>query len=169
MSLKRLVTIGYEGADPADFLATLELVGVTILLDIREMAISRRYGFAKNALREGLASVGIDYRHEPRLGSPKAIRYQLREDGDYPRFFRDFERYLKTQGDLLEVLAEELTGTVALLCYERDYTQCHRRAVADAFSKITGIKPKHQGVQGHAQRQAAARARAHPGQGVPAA
>jgi uncharacterized protein (DUF488 family) len=169
MSLKRLVTIGYEGADPADFLATLELVGVTTLLDIREMAISRRRGFAKTALREGLASVGIDYRHEPRLGSPKAIRHQLRDDGDYKRFFRDFERYLKTQLELLETLAGELTGTVALLCYERDHTQCHRRAVADALSVITGIQPKHQGVQGHAQRQAAARTRAHPGQGLPAA
>jgi uncharacterized protein (DUF488 family) len=169
VNLKRLVTIGYEGADPADFLATLELVGVTTLLDIREMAISRRHGFAKNALREGLASVGIDYRHEPRLGSPKAIRYQLRDDGDYARFFRDFARYLKTQADLLEELAEELTGTVALLCYERDYTQCHRRAVADALSAITGIKPKHQGVQGYAQRQAAARTRTHSGQSVSAA
>jgi uncharacterized protein (DUF488 family) len=169
MSLARLLTIGYEGADPTDFLATLELVGVTTLLDIREIAMSRRRGFAKTALREGLASVGIDYRHEPRLGSPKAIRHQLREDGDYPRFFRDFERYLKTQSALLEELAEELTGTVALLCYERDHTLCHRRAVADALSVLTGIPPKHQGVQGHAQRQAAARTRAHSRQGVPAA
>ena len=169
MAIKRLVTIGYEGADPADFLATLELVGVTTLLDIREMAISRRRGFAKTALREGLASVGIDYVHEPRLGSPKTVRHQLRDDGDYSRFFRDFGRYLKTQATLLETLAEELDGTIALLCYERDYTQCHRRVVADALSAITGLKPKHQGVQGYAQRQAAAHTRSHSGQGVSAA
>jgi uncharacterized protein (DUF488 family) len=169
MSLKRLLTIGYEGADPADFLATLDLLGVTTLLDIREIAMSRRRGFAKTALREGLASVGIDYRHEPRLGSPKAIRYQLREDSDYPRFFREFGRYLTTQAELLEALAEELDGTIALLCYERDHTQCHRRAVADALSAITGIQPKHQGVQGYAQRQAATRTRAHSGQSLPTA
>jgi len=168
MSIEHLVTIGYEGAAPEDFLATLELSGVTTLLDIREIAMSRRRGFAKTALREGLASVGIDYVHEPRLGSPKAVRYQLRDDGDYNRFFRDFGRYLKTQASLLEALAEELDGTVALLCYERDYTQCHRRAVAEALSAITGLTPKHQGVQGHAQRQAAARSRSHSGQGVSA-
>lgn len=169
MSIQHLVTIGYEGATPEDFLATLELSGVTTLLDIREIAMSRRRGFAKTALREGLASVDIRYRHEPCLGSPKAIRHPLREDADYTRFFRDFERYLKTQAALLETLAEELDGTVALLCYERDHTLCHRRAVADALREITGITPQHQGVQGHAQRQAKARARAHPGQGLSAA
>jgi uncharacterized protein (DUF488 family) len=168
MSLERLVTIGYEGADQGDFLATLELLGVDTLLDIRELAISRRPGFAKNALREGLASVGISYRHEPRLGSPKPIRDRLREDGDYGRFFRDFEKYLGTQAELLRGVIQQLQGTVALLCYERDHNTCHRRSVADAIAQRTGIKPQHQGVQGHAQREAYARHRAHPGQGVPA-
>lgn len=169
MKLKKIVTIGYEAADFSDFLATLDALGVDTLLDIRELPMSRRRGFAKTALREGLATVGIDYRHEPRLGSPKAIRHQLRDDGDYKKFFRDFDRYLGKQGDLLDTLAEELSGTVALLCYERDHTTCHRRSVADALSKITGIKPKHQGVHGHAQRQTAARSRTHLGQSVPAA
>lgn len=166
MKLKKIVTIGYEGADVDDFLATLELIGVTTLLDIRELPISRRPGFAKTALREGLASVGIAYRHEPRLGSPKSIRHQLRDDGNYTKFFRDFGRYLGKQSDLLEQLTEELSGTIALLCYERDHTTCHRSAVADALSDLTGLKPKHHGVQGHAQRKAATRARPHLGQSL---
>lgn len=169
MSLKQLITIGYEGADQRDFLSTLASLGVTTLLDIREMAMSRRAGFAKTALREGLASVGIEYLHEPRLGSPKAIRHRLRDDGDYTRFFRDFDRHLTTQSDLLSTLASDLSGTVALLCFERDHTQCHRRAVADALSRLTGIKPKHHGVQRNAQRQTVAHPRARVGQGVPTA
>lgn len=168
MKFERLVTIGYEGADQHDFLATLELTGVTTLLDIRELAMSRRPGFAKTALRNGLASVGIAYWHEPRLGSPKPIRDRLREDGDYKRFFRDFEMYLGTQADLLGVVIGQLRGTVALLCYERDHTTCHRRSVADAIARQTGVKPQHQGVQRHAQRETYASQRAHPGQGVPA-
>jgi uncharacterized protein (DUF488 family) len=132
------------------------------------LPISRRRGFAKTALREGLISIGIDYRHEPRLGSPKPIRHQLRDDGDYKKFFRDFDRYLSKQDDLLDTLASELTGTVALLCYERDYTTCHRRSVADALGKLTGLTPKHQGVQGHAQRKAATRSRANLSQSLPA-
>lgn len=168
MKLKKIVTIGYENADFNDFLTTLETLGVTTLLDIRELPISRRRGFAKTALREGLASVGIDYRHEPRLGSPKDIRHQLRDDGDYKKFFKDFDRYLRTQATLLEQLSGELAGTVALLCYERDHNTCHRRSVAEALSKITGITPKHLGVK-HAQRQATAHARTHFGQGLSAA
>ena len=169
MKLKNIVTIGYEGANVDDFLATLDAIGVDLLLDIRELPISRRRGFAKTALREGLASVGIEYRHEPRLGSPKTIRNQLRDDGNYQKFFKDFERYLGKQSDLLKKLAEELQGTVALMCYERDYLTCHRSSVATALSGLTGLKPKHHGVQGHAQRQAASRSRKNLGKSISSA
>jgi uncharacterized protein (DUF488 family) len=168
MKLRRLITIGYEGADFKDFLATLKIENVTQLLDIRELPMSRRKGFSKTALREGLASIGIDYRHEPWLGSPRAIRHRLREDGDYARFFRAFARHLDRQTTLLNELAAELEGTVALLCYERDHRQCHRSIVAEVLGEITGLEPKHRGVQGHAQREKVARSRAHLGEGVPA-
>lgn len=151
MSLKKIITIGYEGADLKNFLATLEALNVNTLLDIRELPISRRPGFAKTALREGLASVGIAYRHEPRLGSPKEIRHQLREDGNYKRFFKNFEKHLDKQSDLLTQLTHELSGTVALLCYERDHKTCHRLSVAEALSELTGITPKHHGVNAHAK------------------
>ena len=168
MKLKRLITIGYEAASVEDFLATLTAVGVTTLLDIREIAASRRRGFAKTALRENLTGVGIAYRHEPHLGSPRPIRHRLREDGSYERFFRDFDRYLATQQPLLKQLAGELSGTVALLCYERDYRECHRRSVATALGQITGLTPQHHGVQPHGSVQARTHARAHPGQGLSA-
>jgi uncharacterized protein (DUF488 family) len=169
LKLKRLLTIGYEGASVGDFLATLTAAHVTTLLDVREFAGSRRKGFAKTALRQNLAGVGIDYRHEPALGSPRDIRNQLREDGRHDRFFRDFERYLVTQQPLLAQLAGKLTGNVALLCYERDFRECHRKSVAAALGPITGLTPKHLGVQPHDPRQARAHARAHPGQSLSAA
>jgi uncharacterized protein (DUF488 family) len=167
MKLKKLLTIGYEGADFSDFLETLEVLGVTTLLDIRELPMSRRRGFAKTALIQGLGTKNITYRHEPRLGSPRSIRHQLREDGNYKRFFKEFDKYLATQEDLLETLASELTGTVVLLCYERDHSECHRNSVAAALGDITGLKPKHQGVQGYAQREAAKHPRSNLGQGLP--
>jgi uncharacterized protein (DUF488 family) len=166
--VKRIITIGYEGASIADFIGTLTTLGVTTLLDIRELPISRRKGFAKTALSEHLARAGIAYRHERDLGSPRDIRNRLREDGSYERFFRDFGRDLATQRELLASLADELTGTVALLCYERDHRECHRKSVAAALEKLTGLTPKHHGVQPHGAVQARANARARPGQGVPA-
>lgn len=166
--MKRLLTIGYEGASIPDFIGTLTALRVTTLLDIRELPISRRKGFAKTALSEHLSRAGIAYRHERDLGSPRDIRNRLREDGSYERFFRDFDRYLATQGDLLASLADEITGTVALLCYERDHHECHRKSVAAALEKLTGLTPKHHGVQPHGAVQGRANARARSGQGVPA-
>jgi uncharacterized protein (DUF488 family) len=160
--VRRLLTIGYEDASVTDFIATLTALRVTTLLDIREIASSRRKGFAKTALRDNLTRAGIAYRHEPDLGSPRDIRHRLRENGGYERFFRDFDRYLATQNNLLARLAGELTGTVALLCYERDHHECHRKSVAAVLGKLTGLTPRHHEVQSHGPVQARAGARARP-------
>jgi uncharacterized protein (DUF488 family) len=169
MAINRIVTVGYEGSDQADFLATLKTAGVDILLDIRELAISRRKGFSKTALRLGLESVGIGYRHERALGSPKEIRHRLRDDHDYRRFFADFEQHLDRQQPLLKNLSVELEGTVALLCFERDHKTCHRNVVAGALKALTGIDPIHLGVHKHAQQRSITHACANTGQGLPAA
>ena len=151
--MRQIFTIGYEGAALEDFVETLKLVDVHLLLDVRELPMSRRKGFSKTALREALESVGIDYRHEKQLGSPKEIRHQLRETWDYDTFFEAFEIHLEEQTDLLDELADSLTGHIALLCFERDHKTCHRTPVAKALSERTGVRPKHLGVQNHAQRQ----------------
>jgi uncharacterized protein (DUF488 family) len=143
VAIHELLTIGYEHASVAEFLATLTNAGVTSVLDIREFAGSRRPGFAKTALRLNLASVHLSYRHERSLGSPREIRERLRTTHDYGVFFRDFDRYLGTRQDLLRRLAAELTGAVALLCYERDYRECHRKSVAASLGAITGLRPRH--------------------------
>ena len=71
--MDKLFTIGYEGADLKEFLTVLKNAGTDVLLDVRELPMSRRKGFSKNALKAALAEVGIDYRHEKRLGSPKDV------------------------------------------------------------------------------------------------
>lgn len=150
--MRKLFTIGYEGAELTDFLARLKAAKVDVLLDVREIPISRRRGFSKTALGDALDASGIAYRHERQLGSPKAIRHRLREDGNYRRFFRDFDRHLERQGELLDTLARELKGNVALMCYERDHASCHRRSVAEALADLLGKTPVHLGVQDHARK-----------------
>jgi uncharacterized protein (DUF488 family) len=159
--MKQLFTIGYEGADLKDFIETLKVAQVTLLLDVRELPASRRKGFSKNALREALKDVGIDYRHEKRLGSPRAIRHRLRADQNYERFFEAFDQHLERQRDVLEKLMNEVTGFIALLCFERDHRTCHRTPVAEALAALTGIKPHHLGVQGDDQRQRFVRQNSH--------
>lgn len=148
--MKKLFTIGYEGAALSNFMLALKGAGIDILLDVRELPISRRKGFSKTALGSALNEAGILYRHEKKLGSPKVIRHQLREDGNYPRFFREFDRHLASQSVLLEVLATELKGNVALMCYEKDHEECHRHMVADALAELLGKTPIHLGVGEHA-------------------
>lgn len=141
--MRKLMTIGYEGASVADFLDTLVSARVTTILDVREIAASRRRGFAKTALRAHLDSVGIGYRHEAALGSPREVRHRLRATHDYVRFFREFARHLGRHQDLIRALASELTGNVALLCYERDYRECHRKSVAAELAEASGLRAHH--------------------------
>jgi uncharacterized protein (DUF488 family) len=54
-------TIGYEGMDIDRFVATLRTIGVTLLADVRAVAVSRKKGFSKNGLRERLEAEGITY------------------------------------------------------------------------------------------------------------
>lgn len=108
--MERLYTIGYEGATLADFIRTLKESGVTTVLDIREIPVSRRKGFSKQSLAQALRDAGFVYHHERMLGSPKSIRDDLHKSKDYVEFFRRFDAYLQTQKALLETLATSLPG-----------------------------------------------------------
>jgi uncharacterized protein (DUF488 family) len=164
----QVLTIGYEAVSLVDFLATLKAAGVQQLLDIRELPISRRKGFSKSALSAALAAVGIGYTHERALGSPRELRYRLREDGNLARFFSDFREYLGTQRTLLDTLAHTATGVVALLCYERNPAECHRSVVAAALAKRAKTTVQHLSVPLHGHRQTPHTARPHPRQSLPA-
>ena len=165
-ALKGLFTIGYEGADLADFIAALTQAGVTTLLDVRELPLSRKKGFSKRALGEAMLAAGIAYRHERDLGSPKTIRQRLHSDGDYEQFFESFSTYLRQQRPLLKKLAGSLDGKVALMCFERDPATCHRSVVARQLELLVGLKTKHLGVTHGTSHN---RARIGAGEGVPAA
>lgn len=68
--MKQLFTIGYEGAALDDFMRILKAAKVDVLLDVRELAMSRRKGFSKTALGGALTDAGIHYRHEKQPGHP---------------------------------------------------------------------------------------------------
>jgi uncharacterized protein (DUF488 family) len=162
-----VMTIGYEGAAVDDFLRTLKRAHVTLLLDVRELPLSRRKGYSKTALTSALARAGIGYRHERALGSPKAVRHQLRADGDYKRYFRDFREYLSSQRKLLDTLAHELSGGVVLLCYERNPAECHRSVVAHELATRAKTSVNHLEVIRHGSTRSPTRADSR--QGVSAA
>ncbi len=162
----RILTIGYEGSTPEQFLDTLRRTGVSLLLDVRELPISRRRGFAKTALSMALEDAGIDYEHDRALGAPREIRHRLREDGDLRRYFADFREYLATRKGHLDELSARLSGAVALMCFERNPAECHRSVVASALARRLGCEVEHLEVARHGK--APIRPGTHPRQGVPA-
>ncbi len=142
-------TIGYEGAKPDDFVATLQHVDIRMVIDIRDRAQSRRPGFSKSALRESLEAAGIRYLHLRELGDPKEGREAARS-GDFARFRQIYASVLRTP-EATDALAQiaTLSGqmSVCLLCYERDHHECHRKIVADRLESVVGSKARHLGVQ----------------------
>lgn len=138
MAKPQVFTIGYEGADVDRFLATLKDAGVATLADVRAVALSRKRGFSKSALRDALESQGIGYRHFIQLGTPKEGRQAARA-GDGALMRRIYcDEVLATEPAQaafrdLEALAE--TQPVCLLCFERDPANCHRRVLAQRLAE----------------------------------
>ncbi|MCH7627199.1 MAG: DUF488 domain-containing protein [Proteobacteria bacterium] len=144
-----LSTIGYERAELADFIATLWLSKIEVLVDIRDRAQSRRPGFSKSALSAALAEAGIEYIHVPALGDPKAGRDAARRQ-DYKEFRSIFGAVMKSdaaKSALLELADLAQSKSICLMCFERDQLQCHRKIVSDHISEVLNIKAQHLGVR----------------------
>lgn len=126
-----LLTLGYEGADLDAFLGTLARHNVTLLVDTRERAQSRRRGYSKTALGLALGERGIGYLHLRALGTPPSLRKEYRLSGDFALLERGYNAHLATQGEALEHLGElAARERVCLLCFEADPGACHRSLIA---------------------------------------
>ena len=89
-------TIGYQESISEAVVGTLAAAGVSLLVDIRAVAASRRPGFSKRQLAAGVATVGIDYLHLRGLGTPPDGRLAAR-GGRYADMRRIFEAHLATE------------------------------------------------------------------------
>ncbi|MCO6177139.1 DUF488 family protein [Ciceribacter sp. RN22] len=131
--MPNLMTIGYEGSTIDDFVRTLEVAGVQVLVDVRAVTVSRKKGFSKNRLAARLEAHGIRYVHAKDLGDPKPGREAARA-GDFDTFKKIFGEHLATDSaqravhDVASIAKEKMT---CLMCYERDPTTCHRQIVAN--------------------------------------
>lgn len=134
-------SIGYERYRlNSDFVAQLARSGVERLIDVRQLPISRRRGFAKSALSEALASVGIEYVHMRDLGNPKPTR-DLYKSGRAAEGRAGYEHYLLSeQREALTVLAQLLgEKRCTLMCVEHDSAICHRDVIFDALENEVGL------------------------------
>jgi uncharacterized protein (DUF488 family) len=144
MKPNTLYTLGYEGLDVAAFIVRLRASDVRTVVDVRELPLSRKRGFSKTAFGEALGAAGIAYLHMPTLGCPKAVRDAYKLDGDWAHYTRGFMKHLKQQDASVRELARIASRTTAcLVCFESDYSSCHRTYVGRAAQRAGAPQLKH--------------------------
>lgn len=137
-----LFTIGYEKAGFGAFLATLQGAGVRLVIDVRDLPLSRRAGFSKRQLTAGLDAAGIAYLHLKALGTPPAGREANRRR-QWPLFWQIVEESLarpEAGEALTEAARAAAAAPAALLCYEAEACTCHRRRVGEMLAETRGFR-----------------------------
>ena len=144
-----IYTVGYEGLALEEFLQRLQSAKVQIVVDIRDVPLSRNHGFSKTALAAAIGAAGLKYLHVRSLGCPKTIHDQYRADRNWEAYTVAFMNHLRKQADAVIELTTVCKGsTAALLCYEADARLCHRTYVARAAAAISGGSVMHIGTSG---------------------
>jgi len=143
-SSTHLYTLGYEGLDIDAFLGRVKEAGIKTIVDVRELPLSRKRGFSKTVFGEALAREHVAYLHAPTLGCPKEIRNRYRANGDWGAYTKAFLGYIATQdASVGELVKLSRATTACLVCFEADFTMCHRTFVARAARKLGGPAVMH--------------------------
>ncbi len=145
----QIFTIGYEGIDQTQFLSWLSNYKVNVVADVRDLPLSRKKGFSKSALSELLEKNKIDYINYRELGAPKELRTFLSQTRDYKTYFQKYKNIVAKNLAAIDTILNTVKDgkNVALLCYEKDPSTCHRSVVADEVKKRdgNGLEIKHLG------------------------
>jgi uncharacterized protein (DUF488 family) len=138
---RTIATIGYEGSTIERFVAALSHASIDVLIDVRDVPLSRKKGFSKNGLAQILADADIEYVHLKGLGDPKDGRDAARA-GEYDLFQKIFSRHMRTKIALhdLDIAADIVRARRAcLMCFECHHSKCHRSIVAERLAQITQL------------------------------
>ncbi|HEX3249447.1 MAG TPA: DUF488 domain-containing protein [Pyrinomonadaceae bacterium] len=128
-------TIGHSTRTAEKFGEILLAHEIKVLVDVRSFPGSRRLPqFNREALRESLDKLGIEYRHEPRLGGRRKPRADSHNTAWKNASFRAYADHMESEEfrrgveELLQVGANERT---AVMCAEAVWWRCHRGLIAD--------------------------------------
>ena len=138
-------TIGYEARDVPGLVNDLAAAGIEVLVDVRELPLSRRRGFSKTALRAAVEDAGIAYLHERAVGNPKPFRDAWKA-GDAATGTAGYIAHLKNGPPTsVDALAQRVAeGGVCLMCVEHDPSDCHRSLLVNALGeRLDGLRVEH--------------------------
>jgi uncharacterized protein (DUF488 family) len=132
---KQIQTFGYEGQSIEQFIARLKTAGTAVVIDVRATPLSRKPGFSKKAFALHLHAAGIEYVHAVGVGCPKPVRDRYKDDGDWSAYTIEYLKYLRTRASDVEAIsAIARDATSCLVCFEADFSRCHRSFVADTIA-----------------------------------
>lgn len=131
-----LYTIGYEGISLEEYLNRLIKNDVKVLVDVRNNALSMKFGFSKTQLKTFCSSLNIEYIHIPEVGIQSNQRQELKTQMDYDNLFdiykkQNLKNTLSQQQQILYLLKDR--KRIALTCFEANICQCHRKHLAEAI------------------------------------
>jgi len=144
-----IFTVGHSTHPLEAFLELLSAHEIRALADVRSFPGSRRYPqFNQAALRQALASTGIEYHWIGELGGRRrGVKDSPHIAWEHPAF-RSYADYAET-GDfsrgLDELIALARRLRTAYMCAEGLWWRCHRRLISDrlllAGWRVTHILP----------------------------
>ena len=135
-------TIGYAGRDIEQFVALLQGVGVSTLVDIRHTPVSQyKPDFSRENLKSSLSQNGIEYIHKAEWGVPHEIRsHSVGEDTrDAIWDWYDSNVVPSISNGAFAEFREYAKPPLAFMCVETDPTACHRHRLFLALEE-TGLR-----------------------------
>ncbi len=144
-AIPAVYTVGYEGKSVDAFFNHLLDQGMEAIIDVRANPVSRKYGFSGLRMKKIGESLGLEYRHSPRLGVPSSDRASLSDFASYQHLLKRYELQILPQRkhEVNEVGTFMFRMPSVLVCVERDENCCHRSRLANAVANETGMRVIH--------------------------
>lgn len=144
-NVQMLYTIGYEGIKAETYMNRLACKDIRVLVDVRKNSMSMKYGFNKSQLKSMCNKLGMEFMHLPELGIESDKRKNLDSKADYEELFEEYEETLTSRSAHLEKLYALFIeyDRVAITCFEREYTRCHRHKVSDYLHTTYNMPIEH--------------------------
>ena len=120
-----------------DLLASLKSANVRCVLDIRHTPLSMyRPEVSKSNFQKTMAHEGIHYLHVPECGVPKDIRAKAIGAGTREPIWDWYDSYVVDRFFVRNLhWFLNLENPVAMMCVERDPTECHRHRIFSALER----------------------------------
>jgi uncharacterized protein (DUF488 family) len=129
--------IGYERISSQELCDLLKEQRVLHVVDVRQSAWSHRPEYRKKTLEECLRRNGIRYTHLAEAGNP--FRPRAGEQREFASCRRDYARHIAGKPEVLAMVRQlAADDRIALLCYERDSSQCHRSVIVSQVRRSAG-------------------------------